>query len=147
MPGIGAKVVEQFVDGHKVETLEGPEQDRFKLAQKVEAFLTKPDETTELLREIKSELKAAADFGEFNLELGDDAPYPETIAINVMKRCCTDGEECNCACHTGMVNHCAPCCDHCRYCGRNIRLFFFDEHKKECKKRYEATEADEGRRP
>jgi hypothetical protein len=86
VPGIGAKVVEQFVDGHKIETLEGPEQDRFKLAQKVEAFLAKPDETTELLREIKGELKTAADFGEFNLELGDDAPYPETIAINIMKR-------------------------------------------------------------
>lgn len=52
---------------------------------------------------------------------------------------CSVGEECNCYCHTGMVQHCAPCCNQCRYCRSNIRMIFFDEHVKECKAKHDVS--------
>ncbi len=39
-----------------------------------------------LLLEIKAELKTAGDFGKFEEhEFNQDAPYPEIVAVNIMK--------------------------------------------------------------
>jgi hypothetical protein len=42
-------------------------------------------------------------------------------------------EECDCYCHKDdRIRHCAPCCDKCPFCGKNIKPFYIDEHKKNC---------------
>lgn len=49
-------------------------------------------------------------------------------------------DECNCGCHNppegAKIMHCIPCCRQCPYCQKNIGLFAFDKHKKQCKKNH-----------
>ncbi|MDO8669357.1 MAG: hypothetical protein Q7K65_03625 [Candidatus Buchananbacteria bacterium] len=47
--------------------------------------------------------------------------------------CCPDLDVCDCDCHRfpGMM-HCMPCCNTCPKCGKNIRVFSYDEHVKKC---------------
>ena len=41
-------------------------------------------------------------------------------------------EECNCDCHTNPdIVHCAPCCAECCYCGKRIKMPFFNSHRME----------------
>ena len=47
--------------------------------------------------------------------------------------CVKSFEECNCTCHRRPgVKHVRACCHQCRYCGRNIKPLFIDDHEKEC---------------
>lgn len=44
-------------------------------------------------------------------------------------------EECHCPCHSSTLEmkHCAPCCNKCPHCGRNIHPLFWEEHVIQCK--------------
>lgn len=54
---------------------------------------------------------------------------------------------CTCDCHKALpgdhVAHIAPCCGR-TPCGLNIKMAFFDEHRKSCPR---CREADEGNEP
>lgn len=44
-------------------------------------------------------------------------------------------EECNCTCHEGVGHHPMACCFKCPYCGKNIKIYLYQEHIKLCIKK------------
>lgn len=55
-----------------------------------------------------------------------------------MESFCGGGDfyECSCDCHKTGAVHIRACCSQCPYCLKNITVFFFEDHKKDCGKNH-----------
>lgn len=54
-------------------------------------------------------------------------------------------EECNCICHEPgqIIEHVAPCCQYCQFCGMRIRWNGVTAHEAQCPQRNKAHKKDE----